>query len=433
MHPNMSFEQAPPISVPYRFFVTAPWFGVAAGLVLAGLGPDALISRWAPGALAATHLLVTGFMLQAMCGALLQFVPVAAGGNVWRPRILAGFVHPLLAVAATLLAAAFLNAAAALFVAAATIFAVTLGGYVIVVGLALRQTPAKGPTLMALRLALMGLAVTAALGVTLAWGLGNGRSLPLIEITMVHAAWGLGGWALMLVMGVSYFVVPMFQLTPSYPARVAWSLPLAMVAILVLWSWQLTGSVAGWQKAVLVAGILLAAVFAATTLVLQGRRRRKVTDPTLIFFRIAMVALLLAAASSVWFALDGDAGSDARAAIWLGMLVVPGVFVAVITGMLYKILPFLNWLHLQRLGGSGVLPPNMRDMIPESAMLGQLRLYAVALVALLAAVPLPVLTRPAGVLFAASCAWIGVNLAGGVRAYLRFRDKIPANLAAQKS
>ncbi|OHC69550.1 MAG: hypothetical protein A2045_14470 [Rhodocyclales bacterium GWA2_65_20] len=433
MHPNLSFEQAPPISVPYRFFVTAPWFGVAAGLVLAWLGSDALVSRWTPGALAVTHLLVTGFMLQAMCGALLQFVPVAAGGNVWRPATLAMVVHPLLAVAALLLATAFLTAKGFFFMAAAHIFAVAIGSYVVVVGFALRRTPAQGPTLMALRLAVVGLAVTATLGITLATSLGSGRSLPLIEITQVHAAWGLGGWALMLVIGVSYFVVPMFQLTPPYPARFAWALPPAMILVLTLWSWQLGGTVAAWQKAVLFVGILLAAAYAAVTLILQSRRRRKVTDPTLFFFRGAMASLLLIAASNLWFAFDADAGADPRATVWIGLLAIPGVFVSVISGMLYKIMPFLNWLHLQRLCGLGLPPPNMRNMISEQAMFGQMRLHFAALAALLLAVPLPLLTRPAGLLFAASCAWLGYNLAGGVRAYRRFRDQILASGASQGS
>ena len=81
MHPNLSFEQAPPVSVPYRFFLTAPLFGVAAGLLLVWLGESAVASRWSGGALALTHLLAVGFMLQAMTGAVMQFVPVAAGGR----------------------------------------------------------------------------------------------------------------------------------------------------------------------------------------------------------------------------------------------------------------------------------------------------------------------------------------------------------------
>ena len=433
MHPNLSFEQAPPMSVPFRFFMTAPWFGAAAGLLVAWIGPDALVSRWAPGALAATHLLVAGFMLQAMCGALLQFVPVAAGGNVWRPKLLAAVVHPLLAVGALLLAAAFVTFKGPMFAAAAHVFGVAIGAYVVVVGLALRRTPACGPTLMALRLAVAGLAVTAALGVTLATTIGSGSNLPLLEITQVHAAWGLGGWALMLVMGVSYFVVPMFQLTPPYPARLAWGLPLGLILVLALWSWQISGVTAPWQKAVFLAGTSLGAVFAGTTLMLQSRRRRKLTDPTLAFFRGAMAALLLVALSGLWFAIDSDADANPRAAVWMGMLAIPGVFVSVISGMLYKIVPFLNWLHLQRIGGPGSIPPNIREMIPESAMRGQMRLHFAALAALLLAVALPALTRPAGLLFAVSCAWLGVNLAGGVRTYLRFKGRMAASTACPAS
>lgn len=424
MHSSLSFEQAPPLSVPYRFFVTAPWFGVAAGLLLAGQGADALASRWTPSALALTHLLVAGFMLQAMCGALLQFVPVAAGGNVAHPRRLAAVTHPLLIIATMLLASAFVFAMAILFVAAAVMFVLAIGLYVAVVGYALLMTPAQGATLQALRLAVIGLAVTVGLGAALALALGYGRNWPLVEVTNVHAAWGLGGWALTLLMGVSYHVVPMFQLTPPYPLRLASSLPLTMFILLALWSWQIVGEPAGWQTTALLGAILLAAVYAATTLFLQARRRRKLTDPTLLFFRGAMVSALLFAASSIVLAFDADMAGDPRAAIWLGMLAIPGVFVSAITGMFYKIVPFLNWLHLQRIGGVGVPPPNMRDMIPEPAMKGQMRLHFLALSALLLAVPLPLLTRPAGLLFAASCFWLGVNLARALHLYLRSRRRL---------
>lgn len=433
MHPNLSFEQAPPLSVPYRFFLSAPWFGAAAGLVVAVLGADALVSRWTPGVLAATHLLVAGFMLQAMCGALLQFMAVAAGANVWRPKLVAGLVHPLLVTAVIALAGAFLSGVAALFVAAAILFGVAIAVFVGAAGLALLRTPARGPTLLALRLAVFALAVAVSLGMTLAVAIGYGLGLPLIEITHVHAAWGLGGWSLILLMGVSYFVVPMFQLTPAYPVRLGWLLPPGLIAILALWSHQAGGVVAPWQQAVFFAGILLAAVYAATTLVLQSRRRRKVPDATLIFFRGAMVCLLAIAASSLWFVYDTDFAGGPRAPVWLGILAIPGVFVSAISGMLYKIVPFLNWLHLQRIGGLGTPPPNMREMLSESAIFGQMRLHFAALALLLLAVPLPVLTRPAGVLFAASCAWLGVNLLGGVRSYRRFRDRILADAACRES
>lgn len=426
MHPNLSFEQAPPISVPYRFFLTAPWFGVVAGLLLAFVGGDLLASRWTQGALAATHLLVVGFMLQAMCGALLQFVPVATGGNIWRPHLLAGIVHPLLIVAAGLLVTAFLSQYGMFFVAAAYGFVLALGFYVIVVGLALWRTPAQGPTIVALRIAIAGLLVTFSLGATLATGIARGADWPLLAITDVHAAWGLGGWALMLLAGVSYFVVPMFQLTPAYPLWLARGVPLLLLVLLLLWSLQLLGFDENSRMAVFLAGLGVSATFAAKTLHLQRQRRRKVSDVTLLFFRTAMLCLLAILLSALLFFVWPDLRSDPRASVWLGMLALPGVFVSAISGMLYKIVPFLNWLHLQRLCGLNTLPPTMHQMIPERAMRRQYYAHLAALAFLLAAVWVPVLARPAGLMFAVDCAWLGVNLVNAVRVYRRFKNRIPA-------
>ena len=60
----LSFEQSPPLAVPLRFFLTAPLFGVAAGLLLAWGHAEIFASRWTPAALATVHLTTVGFMLQ---------------------------------------------------------------------------------------------------------------------------------------------------------------------------------------------------------------------------------------------------------------------------------------------------------------------------------------------------------------------------------
>ena len=39
---GLSFDQAPPISVPFRFFLTAPLFLLAAAVLFAWQGPEAL-------------------------------------------------------------------------------------------------------------------------------------------------------------------------------------------------------------------------------------------------------------------------------------------------------------------------------------------------------------------------------------------------------
>lgn len=429
IHPNLSFEQAPPLSVPFRFFLTAPWFGAAAGLLLVVAGADLFSSRWMPAALAATHLLVVGFMLQAMCGALLQFVPVAAGGNVWQPRWVAGFVHPVLIVSAGLLAAAFLTQRAGLFLAAAYGFAAGLGVLLLAVGHALWRTPAQGATVASLRFAIAGLAVTAGFGIVLAVGLARGGDLPILILTDIHAAWGLGGWALLLLAGVSYYVVPMFQLTPPYPRWFSRAFPWCLLAVLLAWTAPLAGYAEGGRAGVLLAGTGLGAAYGALTLHLQARRRRKVGDTTLLFFRTAMLCLLALPLSLALFLIWPASGADPRAAVWIGVLAIVGVFVSAIAGMLYKIVPFLGWLHLQRACGLLAVPPPMNQMLAERSARGQFSAHLCALALLLAAVWQPQFARAAGIAFVLDCVWLGGNLLWGVRAYVRFRNRIPAAAA----
>ncbi|MFN3883706.1 MAG: hypothetical protein ACK4Q4_02975 [Rhodocyclaceae bacterium] len=433
MHPQLSFDQAPPIDVPFRFFLTAPPFGIAAGMLLAIVGGDMFASRWMPAALAGTHLLVLGFMLQAMCGALLQFLPVAAGANVWRPRWVAGLLHPLLIVSAVLLVAAFLTQHTALFLAAAHGLGLALGFFVVVVGIALWRTPARGATVVALRIAVLGLVVTASLGILLATGLARGSEWPLLALADLHAAWGLGGWALILLAGVSYYVVPMFQLTPAYPAWLARSFPPLLLAVLLAWSLSFDPAAPERLQAAFIGGVGMSSVFALGTLSLQQRRRRKVNDATFLFFRTAMLALLAVLASVLLLSLLPAVQHDPRGAIWIGLLAIVGVFVSAINGMLYKIVPFLNWLHLSNLCGMRAMPPTMHQMIPEKRMRGQFFLHLVALTMLLAAVWWPWLARPAGLLFAASCAFLGYNLLGAVAVYRGFKARIRADASDCRS
>lgn len=427
MHPSLSFDQAPPISVPYRFFLAAPCFGVLAGLLLAWSGADALASRWTPEALALTHLIALGFMLQAMSGALFQFIPVAVGGNVWRPKLVANTLQPVLLLATLLLVSGLLFTRPVLLSAAVPLFLLAVGGLVTVVALALWQTPATGMTLWAMRMAIGGLAITVLLGALLAEALARGLSLPLIEVTNVHLAWGLGGWALMLLAGVSYHVVPMFQLTRPYPSWFTrWFGP-ALLVLVLAWSVLPFADGARWSPLVALPLLAIISAYAGITLWLQYTRRRKIHDATSLYFRVAMLSMLGFAISGAGYFFWPALGGDPRFSVWLGVLLLAGVFVSAISGMMYKIVPFLNWLHLQRLGAPLSAVPNMKKMLPAEAMTGQLRLHVLAFLLIAAAVWLPSLTRLAGLAFAASFAWLGWNLVGAVRRYQTFRDQIRAN------
>lgn len=422
MNAGLSLQQAPPLSVPLRFFLSAPLFGLAAAGLLLWLGPDALASRWSAGALALSHLLVLGVLTMAMCGALLQMLPVLVGVPVARPRRVAGLCHGLLVLGTLSLAAGFLGAAPEGFRVAVVLLGLGLGGFLAVLGLSLARAPRVQDSVRGMRWALLGLAVTVGLGLSL--GLGHsGLGLPLRRwpLTDLHLAWGLLGWIVTLVAAVAWQVVPMFQMTPPYPPRLRRWLVAGLFALL---GWHSLAVLRGWPLAPLPALGLAAALatLALTTLRLLARRRRKLGDASLDFWRLGMAALGLAAAlgAGAWLAPPALA---ARLALAASLLFLLGFALSVVNGMLYKIVPFLVWLHLQQRLATRIevrhriVPPNMKSILPEPRSRRQFTLHLAALAVLLAAVLLPALLRPAAVLWLADFALLGLNLLSAARRY----------------
>lgn len=423
--PGLAFEQAPPLSVPFRFALTAPVFGVLAGLLLMWQGPEALSSRWSPAALALTHLLVLGFITMTMAGALLQMLPVLAGSPVPRIVLAAWAVHLPLTAGALLLPAGFLTGHGGTLLAAVALLAAAVALLLLVLAMSLARAAVRSATVSGMRHAAVGLAAGAGLGIVLALRHAGLDLLPGIKLTPLHLAWGLLGWVLPLMMAVAYQVVPMFQLTPAYPARLSRWLTPALLAGLTLWSLAVLGGAPA--APVLAAALALAcALFAVATLRLQSLRRRKRLDYTLLFWRLAMVATV--AAALLWAALPLLPRRHVEtAAPIIGALALGGVAFSAITGMLYKIVPFLAWFHLQGLAAGRWRIPNMKEALPEPAMRLQFAWHCAALAILAAAFAAPEpLARVAGAAIAVSSALLGRNLARTARLYRDTRLKIEA-------
>jgi hypothetical protein len=399
-----------------RFFVTAPVWAAAAGLLLAARAPLVTASRWTPETFAVVHLLALGFMLQVMAGALLQLLPVAVGSEVPGVRWLAAFSHVGLNLGTALLVAAFLGAGSRLFTAAGAVLLLTLAAYLGGAGLALARSRAIGPTLLALRLAAVALAVTVALGFTLALALGQVWTVAVTKLVHLHAAWGLLGFSLCLLAGVAYLVVPMFQLTPAYPVRVARALPVALFAGLALW----TAGVVVELEPVAMGGVAVLAA-ATTAFVVQTQRlrassRRRARDTTSWAWWLGLTCLLLSVATASWCFFGAALTDRAPLEYLTGVLVLAGAFPAFIGGMLYKIVPFLVWLHLSREGPGA---PLMNEVIGRRGAKVQLAAHAASVVLLGGGAVWPTLAAVGGALFAASHVMLGLNLVAGLSVYRR--------------
>ena len=418
---GLSLEQAPPLDVPLRFFLTAPWFLVLAAALSLWQGPAIFASRWLPATLALTHLLVLGFMAQVMLGALLQLLPVVVGVVVPRPRLTAMLIHVPLTLGALALASAFLWGIPVWFQGALGLLGLGFSVALVAINLALWRAPVVNDTVIALRCALGALLVTVGLGLLLGGYFGWGLPLPVVALTDLHAAWGLVGWTVLLVAGVAYQVVPMFQITPPYPQGLSRGFAPLMAALLAVWSMLAFGD---WETAARLAGLALAvgvALFALTTLYLLTRRRRKIGDPTLGYWRTSMVSLLAGALLWLSALLIPALAQALPVELLLGILLIFGFAVAVINGMLYKIVPFLAWFHLQAQLLRRAKVPNMKQLLPEARIRRQWWAYLVTLLLLLAAAVTPaVFTYPAALALGIAGIWLGVNLSSVWRIYHQF-------------
>lgn len=430
MQALLSFEKAPPFAAPLRFFLTAPLFAMAAGLLLVIEGPALFASRWMPGTLAATHLITIGFMLQVMLGALIQILPVVAGANLEKPLLVAGVLHPGLSLGALLLAAGFLLGKPWMLMLAALILGLSIVFFLLATGRALRGVPSTSPTIRGLKLALIGLSGVIALGVTLALAMARGWSLPLASLTDLHAGWGFAAWASVLLAAVAYVVVPMFQLTPGYPARTGWNFPVFIIALSLLWLVALVLEVAWLAQLSQLAIACLAAAFAALTLRLQGMRRRARADATYRYWQMGLLASMLACAMLATAAVRPMISDEPAWTLSCGVLLLGG-FLSFIVGMLYKIVPFLGWLHLQNSGQAKVPAPPMNKLLPDQQANRQMQVWMLALTLMTLAPLQPEwLARAAGLCFFVANAWLMFNLLGAWRAYRRHLGLILERLAA---
>lgn len=415
MRRALDYTRLPPPAVPLAFLLAAPWFGVAAGGVVAWHGAAVFASRWTAPALAAVHLVTLGFLTMTMAGSLLQMLPAVAGLALRGTSRLAAWSCPLLGAGAALLAAAFLSGQARLFALAGAVLLAAFGALLACLLPTLWQrTRAAAVVHIAggMCAAVAALLACVVAGLLLAGWLAGGPAVPVLPLVDTHAALGLAGWVVALVMAVSFQVIPMFQATDPFPPLAARVLvPLVLIA--------LAGWIAGrwldapWRAVPALAGAAVVTAYAGLAAALLLRRERTRTAAGTRYWLLSLAAL----AGAAWlFAWPGEASAPL-----VGVCFLAGCAMSAVNGMLYRIVPFLVWHHLRARLPPDVAAPKFAELIPPDCLRTQCRWHAAAVAVLLAACVVPPLASGAGLLLAVACLRLGIDLAAPV---LRHRPNL---------
>lgn len=316
-----------------------------------------------------------------MVGAIQQVMPVVISRQMPTPPLTSWASFLFLIVGALSLSAGFALGKPLLLSIAWPILGLSFVIFIISSLMSLATSPVRNATRTGIFLSILSLGCAVTLGMLLAHGYASGTPLPYGSMVIAHISLSLGGWVLLLIIAMSYQVVPMFQLTPNYNKRISAGLAPSIFSLLLFGMvFLVSDDRPGWlQTTSQLLLWILALSFAFATLWLQNKRRRRIADPTLRLFRLGMVSLIVSGilAISSEFMLP-----DNHLIMLSAIIFVLGFAMSVMYGMIYKIVPFLIWFHLFR-GGVKHAIPNMKEIIPEPQMSWHFWLHAMTAISAL--------------------------------------------------
>lgn len=310
---------------------------------------------------ASAHLLVLGWALMAVMGAMYQLVPVAFLTKIWNEKF--GFVQFFITGIGISSFAAILYLAPQEAVLPGILTLLGILMFIFQMFMTLRRQ--EKPTILTafVGTALVCLLLTISLGITLIYSLKTGAGAEHYQsIFESHLLMGITGWFTLLIFGFSYKMVPMFSLSHGFPmVQAKFVYAFYVTGLIVTLIAFLTG-----QSILLKAGFLLLFIgFSFFTwhikLILKKRLRKKLDSP-FVFALSAIGFGNIIHLGTVILLFTGQFSN------FIGPLVYGYLLLWIvlsIIGYLYKIVPFLWWTYKysEEMGKKTV--PTLKEMINE--------------------------------------------------------------------
>jgi hypothetical protein len=344
---GLTIQGTPSLRLPGEHFGAALLFLCVGAIGLVWTAPELAAGLYlSPHVAGVTHCFTLGWLSMTIFGALYQLLPVALGVPIRSER--AGHVSFwTFAPGVACFAPGVAFGVTSLRNVGVALIAIGVLCLVINVTLSLRQVAARNEIWFAIALALSFLTLTLFAGALLADNLhtgflGGGR----VRVLAAHLHVALLGWVLMMIVGISHRLLPMFLLAHNANTRWTRRALSALAAGVVLLACGLVSShgsasvIVAWSGVVLVeTGIVC---FLIQARLFFRARKRPHLDAGL---RHAAVALVFLAATAVIGPIALLSGVAQRrldtAYVALGLL---GALTLYVIGQFYKVVPFLAWM-----------------------------------------------------------------------------------------
>jgi len=378
---SIATAYAPPFKIVAKYFIAAIIDFVILNFLLMLNYKDITGFYFQAKILAITHLLTLGWISMTIFGAMFQLVPVVLETKLFSEK-LADIQFWIFILGVIGLATGFwnfdtglhLNASAILLNIAILIFAINMIGTFIYV----KKWNITGWYLIA---AVIYLTITAVAGFLLTYNLWHPYiSINHLQYLKLHAEVAVIGWVTMVVMGVSYKLIPMFTLSHGYSMKSSkwafWLVNIGLVGINTFFHFENN------MIEILVSSLFIAAGIAfflfQVYLIYKNRLRKKrdigIKYSVFSFYMLAIVTLFGLVFSFI------DLSGIPNIYLIFGYLVFFGYLSMLIVGQMYKIVPFLAWYHKYS-SKVGLEPvPMLKDMFNEKYALASYYLMTTAII-----------------------------------------------------
>ncbi|NPD44379.1 MULTISPECIES: hypothetical protein [unclassified Lentimicrobium] len=350
MNSGLSTKNAPSPGVVIPYYIYSAFSLVLASIMMLVSGENILASFIGPNLLSFTHMLVLGWVSMVIFGALYQLIPVVMEVKINSEKM-AHFSFWTLAIGNILLSFSFWQNYTSpkwMSIIGGSLVLLSIIVFVINFVATARTTRVKSTQNNFIITSVFWLSLTVALGIAI---LLNNKfyfmQISPIELLKAHAALGLIGWFLMLVMGVASILLPMFFIVHNLKTiyiKISYALTNLGLTFLVV---SLLLSFPSWTKEIAGLMILLGvASFVRYNFDAYKNRLRKRLD---IGMKLTVLSFLLLAASFingllVFLAPDFLSAQIIPLSLAFGMNLILGFFTSLILGQMYKTLPFILWL-----------------------------------------------------------------------------------------
>ncbi len=357
---------SPPFRIVNKYFISATISFVLLTLAMVVSYQYFVGHHFQPRILAITHIATLGWITMILIGALFQLVPVVLEVSLWSEDLAEIQFWIYLIGTIGLIYGFWVYQIDEFFILSAALLNLAMLIFIINISVTLFSVKQWNLTGFHIVSALYHLSVTAVAGILMAINLWKPYiKIDHLQYLNLHAHVAFVGWVTMIIMGVSYKLIPMFTLAHGFSLALGkwsfWLINIGLQGIMVVMHFEDVTFLFYIFSLMIAIGLML---YVYQIGVIFDKRLRTKNDVGITFSIIAFGSLSLTVVIGIIMTFI-DPSSVKNLSLVYGFMIIFPFLSLLIMGQMYKIVPFLVWFHKYS-DLVGLQPvPKLKDLFDE--------------------------------------------------------------------